>query len=254
MDTKARTAAQAKKDFEKALDSLAYNQHLWTVFEDFLDYTLLMLRWQDVKEEDFNELRKRYPTDKHHKLFAEAFYALADIADNDGAGFADPFGDYFMEHFSNKFKGQFFTPEHLCDMLTQMQGINELSDRATVCDPTCGSGRTLLSAAKLNRKMLFYAADIDLNCCKMTAINFMLNSMEGEVAWMNSLSMEHWKSWHIRTVSNGIGRVPYYIITGPGETRFIERLKNSVQECDATQVDDVKEELKVGKKNQLMLF
>lgn len=78
---------------------------------------------------------------------------------------------------------------------------------------------------------------------------------------MNSLSMEHWKSWHIRTVFNGVGRLPYYITSGPGETHFVTRLRNSVQEvqqsysveeCDAT--NDTKEIIKLGKKNQLFLF
>jgi len=176
MEQITRSSAQAKNDFAKALDRLAYTQQLWTVFEDFLDYALLMFRWQEVKESDFDELRKHYPKEEQYKLFAEAFCAMADIADNDGEGFADPFGDYFMEHFGNKFKGQFFTPECVCDMMAKMQGLENAEDKSTVCDPTCGSGRMLLSAAKINRRLIFYAGDIDLNCCKMTAINFILNT------------------------------------------------------------------------------
>lgn len=250
MEYQIRKQAQAKKDFEKALSSLAYTQNNWTVFEDFLDYTLLMLQWQDRKEEYFDDLKKRYPKEEQHKLFVEAFYALADIADNDGTGFFDPFGDYFMEHFGNKFKGQFFTPETVTDFMAAITISDDTPDGTIVCDPTCGSGRTLLSAAKCNRRIIFYGADIDLNCCKMTAINMMLNTMEGEVAWMNTLSMEHWKSWHIKKVFNGYGYVPYYITTGPGETHFVERLKNSIASKDIDEAN----ELKVGKKQQLMLF
>lgn len=247
MEQQIRSSAQAKKDFEKALDSLASNQQLWTVFDNFLDYALLMLHWQDVKEDHFDEIKKRYPKESQYKLFAKAFYAMADIADNDGSGFSDPFGDYFMEHFSNDHRGQFFTPQPVCDMMAQIT-IEDAHDDKEVCDPTCGSGRLLLSAAKINRKMKFFAADIDMTCCKMTAINFILNSMEGEVACMNSLSMEHWKSWHIRTVFNGMGRVPYYVTSGPGETNFVIRLKKSLEP------EESKEELKIGKRNQLLLF
>jgi len=242
--------AQAQKQFEKALSSLAYSQSLWNVFEDFLDYTLLMLRWHDVKEDHFSELKNRYPKEEQHKLFAEAFYALACMADNEGAGFYDPFGDYFMEHFGNKFKGQFFTPETVTDFMAQITIADDTPDGTSVLDPACGSGRTLLSAAKLNRKMIFYASDIDLNCCKMTVINMMLNTMVGEVAWMNSLTMEHWKSWHIRKVHNGMGYVPYYIESGPGETNFIQRLKNTIEAAGVQNAD----ELLVSKKGQIMLF
>jgi uncharacterized protein (DUF983 family) len=248
VDRQVRSSAEAKRIFEKSLERLAYTQHLWTVFEDFLDFSLLMLRWWDLKPEHFSELEKHYPDEKQHKLFAEAYMALGDIADNDGEGFKDPFGDYFMEHFSSDHKGQFFTPEHLCDMTAMMQGIQEAEEGATVCDPTCGSGRMLLSAAKLNRKCKFYAADLDLTCCKMTVINFMMNSMAGEVAWMNSLSMEHWKSWHVKLIINNGFYMPYYFETGPGETHFVERLKK------AFDVETSDSEVKMGKKNQLLLF
>ncbi len=244
------TSAQAKKEFEKCLSQLAYTQSLWDVFEDFLDYTLIMLKWQDLKDENFSGLVKRYPDKKQHDLLAQAYFAMGEISDNDGEGFVDVFGDYFMEHFSNKFKGQFFTPGPLCDMIAQMNIGDGAADGKTVCDPTCGSGRMLLSAAKLNRNMKFFAADVDLTCCKMTAINMILNSMEGEVAWMNSLSLEHWKSWHIKTTWYGATKLPYYFESGPGESDMVRMTKNAFNKEENQLTDEVK----VGKKNQILLF
>lgn len=83
-----RSAATAKIDFAKALDRLAYTGQLWKVFEDFLDYALLMFHWQDRKEEHFDDLKKRYPSQEQQELFAEALLLLGEIADNDGEGFA----------------------------------------------------------------------------------------------------------------------------------------------------------------------
>lgn len=249
VDKQLLTRKKAQADFEKALDQLARTQSLWSVFEDFLDYSLLMLRWQDRNESHFDELRQRYPDPTQHKLFAEAFYALADVADNDGQGFHDPFGDYFMEHFGNKFKGQFFTPDTITEFMAAIAISDDTPAGTTVCDPSCGSGRTLLSAAKHNRLMKFYAADIDINCCKMTAINMLMNSMEGEVAWMDSLRMEHWKSWHIRRVPFAGKYLPYYEVSGPGETCFIERLKATYEAKP-----EVKQQLQESKPVQLMLF
>lgn len=57
-----------------------------------------------------------------------------------------------------------------------------------VYDPVCGSGRTLLSAAKLNRLRLFVGQDLDLRCVKMTAINLAINGLRGRVIWGNTLS------------------------------------------------------------------
>jgi hypothetical protein len=258
-------SAEAIKQFEQALSQLAYSQSLWDVFQDFLDYSLLMSKWWDPNPANFADLEKKYPDAKQHKLFAEAYVAMADIADNDGTGFKDPFGDYFMEHFSSDRRGQFFTPEELCDMMAMLQKVehSEQPEKPTFNDPSCGSGRTLLSAAKLiNRRGTFHAADIDLTCCKMTVINFMMNSMKGEVAWMDTLRMDHWRSWHIQVVMNEAGiYMPYYYVSGPGETGFVERLKKSLEPEGITElpVPETRDPLlqvplKSTKKGQILLF
>jgi hypothetical protein len=112
---------EAINKFEKSLDQLAYSQTLWSVFQDFLDYSLLMLKWWDPNPTNFAELEKRWPEKKQHILFWEAYLAMADIADNEGEGFQDPFGNYFMDHFSNDHRGQFFTPDEVCDMIALLQ-------------------------------------------------------------------------------------------------------------------------------------
>ncbi|MGB8191849.1 MAG: N-6 DNA methylase [Chitinophagaceae bacterium] len=204
----------AKQRFENALQQLARSSSLWTVFTDFLDFSLHMMRWLDLKNENFSVLEKKYPQPEQAHLFAEAYMAIGDIADNEGTGFKDPFGDFYMEHLSNGNNGQFFTPEHICDMIALMQMGTSVKNDATVADPCCGSGRMLLAAAKINRNCLFYGADIDLVCCKMTVLNFLLNTLCGEVTWMNTLTMDRWKTWRINKVmdSNGFYR-PYYLET-----------------------------------------
>lgn len=202
--------------FEKALQSLAYTQSHWQVFTDFLDFSLLMLKWWDVKPEYFNDLEKKYPKPEQQRLFAEAYTAMAEMAH----GFSDPFGNYFMDHFSNDRTGQFFTPEPLCDMMAMIINPEGLEDGKTVCDPSCGSGRFLLSTAKINRKLKFYAADIDLTCVKMTLINFMLQSMPGEVAHMNSLSLEIWKVYKVYLLPHGDHVLPMYLEIQPHQSKF----------------------------------
>ena len=75
-------------------------------------------------------------------------------------------------------------------MISEMILDCNLADGQTVIDPTCGSGRMLLAAAKRNRHALFYGADLDVTCCKMTLINMLFNSLTGEITHMNSLSNE----------------------------------------------------------------
>ena len=215
------TTAAAAKQFADALNMLARTYSRWEVFNDFLDYTLLMMKWWDLKPENFSELEKKYSDEYSARLFAQAYESLSYMADDNGAGFKDPFGDFYMEFLSNDRTGQFFTPEDVCDMIAHMMIPADLQDGQSVCDPCCGSGRLLLSAAKINRKAIFYAADIDKTCCKMTLINFLLNSMTGEIAWMDTLGMKHWGSWHTKTILAGNGfYLPYYYETGAGNSRM----------------------------------
>lgn len=200
-----------RKRFDDALLYLGRTQSLATAFEDFLDFALLFVKWWDRRPEEYARLEEKYPTPDARDRFPEAYLAMADLADNRGTGFKDPFGDFYMEHLSNDGTGQFFTPEEVCDMMVLLQMGDDLPDNARVCDPCCGSGRLLLSAAKINRKPNFFAADVDLTCCKMTLLNFLLNTMSGEVAWMNTLSLQHWKSWRVGRVMAGNGvYLPYY--------------------------------------------
>src|SRR6202000_713806 len=59
--------------------------------------------------------------------------------------------EYLMRHFateSGKSKGQFYTPAEVSRVLAQLLGITTSTpNRATVYDPTCGSGSLLLKVA-----------------------------------------------------------------------------------------------------------
>ncbi len=223
------------KRFEDALLQLSRTQPIGTVFDDFLDFALLFIRWWEQKHEDYSALGRKYPEVDAAALFAEAYIAMADVADDNGAGFKDPFGDFYMEHLSKSRSGQFFTPETICDFMDQIQLGEEVPDNATVTDPCCGSGRLLLSAAKINRKVTFYAADIDLTCAKMTLLNFLLNSMCGEVAWMDSLGLKHFRNWKTGKVMLDNGYyVPYYKIIAPEESAFSQYQTNQTEEQQPT--------------------
>lgn len=58
----------------------------------------------------------------------------------------------------------------------------------------------------------------------------MLNSIPGEVAWMNALSMEHWRSYHINLILIGGMWLPTLKVTGAGKTSFVGRLEKIMQE------------------------
>jgi type I restriction enzyme M protein len=69
----------------------------------------------------------------------------------------------------------------------------------------------LLSAAKINRHLKLYGADLDITCCKMALLNMLFNSLQGEIAHMNSLSNDFYRGYKVQTTLIDGYHMPYYI-------------------------------------------
>jgi hypothetical protein len=192
------------KEFTSTFNRIAISKSEDSVFQDFLDICICALSLGKY-EEEYLAIVNRYRKEEVN-LFCELFAQMVIVMDNDGAGFTDCLGEFFTTSISRGRNGQFFTPHHVCDMMAAMT-INSEDSGKTVFDPCCGSGRMLLSAAKIARNNYFFGADIDTRCAKMTAINMCLNGLLGEVAWMDSLGMKHWGGYSIH-YAHACTRVP----------------------------------------------
>jgi len=170
------------------------------VFSDFLELTICALQ-MGAAEERYFQIIQRYDT-ADLEVFSKALAALTLQMTGDGSGLVDILGEFFEKEISHGLNGQFFSPQSLCDMLTGIVRSNGPGYR--VADPACGSGRMLLSAAKLNRSLLFYGADNDLTCVHMSAINLCLNGLFGEIAWMDTLTQNWYRSYRIELHSKGV--------------------------------------------------
>jgi len=187
------------------MQQLARRNSISHVFSDFLEMSVCALSL-GAMESRYLEIVGRY--DKHEvNLMADAFATLVMEMDDNGDGLRDILGDFFMEHISHGHNGQFFTPEPICEMMARMTNPVETGSR--ILDCACGSGRTLLAAAKINRNAFFYGADVDRNCAMMCLINQCLNGLLGEVAWMNSLSNQFFGAWKIQL--HPTGGIPYIV-------------------------------------------
>jgi hypothetical protein len=192
-----------KETFESVMDKLAVRHSTHRIFSDFL--TLMVCAFSLGKEEEkYLSVIQKY-NKQEASLFAEALAKLVIEMTGDGTGLIDVLGSYFQEHISFGRNGQFFSPQPICDMMACMTGPVKQGNK--ILDPACGSGRMLLAAAKSNRNALFYGADVDENCAKMTVINLYLNCLYGEVAWMDSLSNKFYGAWEINPTIKGVPRV-----------------------------------------------
>ena len=186
------------KNFTATFNKIAQSKQEEAVFTDFLDMVICALS-AGRYEEEYLSIVKRY-TKEEINLFSELMAEMIIVMDDSGSGLSDCLGEFYQVHLSRGRHGQFFTPPHVCDMMAQVTMNKEMTGK-TILDPCCGSGRFLLSAAKVSRNNYFFGADIDQRCVKMAAINLCLNALTGEVAHMNSLTGEHYGGYTIGRTS-----------------------------------------------------
>ena len=197
--------------FCKEMEMLGRRYDLARVFEDFLTIAMCSVhqvniasRLQD-KDADNEKLYldtiKPYNRDELNQ-FAKllSLVQLSVYEDH----YSDLLGQYFTEHITRGRNGQYFTPEPVCELMAKINGADKNISGQRVYDPACGSGRLLLQFAKTAPNNYFYANDVSLTCGKMSSLNFMFNGLRGEVACMNTLSMEWFKGWQINTPTLGI--------------------------------------------------
>jgi type I restriction-modification system DNA methylase subunit len=131
-----------KETFTQIMDQLARRHGIHNLFSDFL--TLLICAFSHgAKEEEYLNTIGKYEKPDAYK-FSDALGALVIEMTGDGDGMVDVLGKYFEENLSFGKNGQFFTPQHLCDLMARITNPVQVDNtNPRILDPACGSGRTL---------------------------------------------------------------------------------------------------------------
>jgi len=198
---------------KKKLQQLAYRYSINQVFDDFLHMVVCAFSVGRMEEEYFN-IAKRY-TPEEMQLFAEALAEMVLIYDNESSlngSWSDVLGNYFGEiqsHFSASARGQFFTPDSVCNFMAQILKDNpESNERIYVNDCACGSGRTLIAHSRTDtnqRFNTFYVAqDIDFRCVLMCVINFVMFGLSGVVIHMDTIRMNVYRGFRVMLPETGL--------------------------------------------------
>lgn len=256
------------KEVEKIFNKIGYKYGYYDVFSDLCTIAVCCFalgRYEDDYFAAFNkydkETQKLFP-----ELLAQIVLAYEENAHQDcgdGGAWCDPLGRLF-EMYSSKMgrqaMGQFFTPEHICDLMARL--TNDAEAKGSVCDPSCGSGRNLIAHSKMhvnNRLNCFYVgADLDSLCCRMTVLNLVFNGMKGVVIHMDSLSMEVFGGYRVHLPETGMGIVKLtkeqamsYVMTSKKD-----KTEDNVTGVTVTEVTEIKIPAKPTKEQfeQLSLF
>jgi hypothetical protein len=158
-------------------------------FSDFLEVVICALSGQQM-EDRYLEIAKRYSEgtkgSRGIDRMAEAFGLLVNQMEETRA---DILGDIFQGGITYGEHGQFYTPESVTDLMSQMTTEHDPEVRS-VSDPCCGSGRMLLAIAKINPHWRFHGQDIDIRCVRMCAINLAFRNLAGFVTHGDTLRNE----------------------------------------------------------------
>ena len=205
------------------LSTLEGRYRIGDVFRDFLYYSALRISnlcesvHLQERQKEMEELLQKY---ENHPILEKCFLSLtkAIVCNQQRGVLRDVLGAIFEAiGLSNAVTGQFFTPEHICRLMTKMttgDKIPELEKKPyiTVSDPCIGSGRMLLAFANEMQdqgynyctQMVGMAVDIDSTCVYMSYIQFSLYGIPAVVIHGNSLLVQEWSRWY----------TPAYILCG----------------------------------------
>jgi hypothetical protein len=216
MATKKSTAP----NLEKAIEKMAVGGHnqFADCFANFLDLALSF--FCNNMDERQMQLRKRVEEDENFKnAYKEAITAFGDEAED----YHDPLGDIFMSRISHGDHGQFFTPESISLLMSEIIMDDKIHDGMSINDPACGTGRTLFMALKHLRESkhvepTLYANDLSMTCAKMTLLNFCINSVDGAVTCGDALRLDYenftfFKLDKVRNLTTGAVLTTYWQYT-----------------------------------------
>lgn len=204
---KAKRIQGTKQEFLKIFHEMCYTRSAWQVWADLISATACSLANStdpDKENERYREREKEYAqcikrlggVDKPAKCFAIMVEALEQNPEQDFLG------ELYMElNLGNHWKGQFFTPYHICDFMAQIteRDIEEEIEKKgfiSICDPACGAGATLIAAANNAKKakhnfqnhILFVGQDIDRTAGMMCYIQMSLLGCAGYICIGNTLT------------------------------------------------------------------
>lgn len=255
-----------QKEFVKLIERLSYGHQIWRVFSDFCEMAALSFSNAILKnaerEERYLRIIGRYSKEEAQQFPKLLGLTAMGLEDWD----CDFLGEVFMGlELGNHWKGQFFTPFHLCRMMADMQAgdVAEIIARrgfVTGNDPCCGGGAMLIGLARALRDrginpqqhLHVTATDVDATAAHMCYVQLCWLHIPAVVIVGNSLSLEVTEAFY--TPAHHLGFWDYKLKRGhllgyePKDPAYAE------SEPVAALPEQVVESLPPAQKGQLTLF
>ncbi len=182
-----------KKEFCALMDRFAFRYSRWQIWNDFLTLSAISLaNVMPVPEKEEREKQYLSIINGYRKEDQEVFPKMLGLVvlALEGKPEQDFLGSlYHHLELHQEQKGQFFTPYHICEFMSEIQFAGHEKEELlqekgyiSVNDPACGAGAMLIAFANVAKKhginyqkqVLFVAQDIDRTAAMMCYIQLSL--------------------------------------------------------------------------------
>lgn len=191
------------REFEKQIRKISHRHNLWQVFADFCELAALTIYNQRVRFDEERENRYLETIRRYEKEDANGMAALLAITTHALAEDPHDFlGQMFMSlELSDHWRGQFFTPYHLCQVMAAMTFDDENIEKTkagqlvSIQEPACGGGAMVIAVAEHVKRqsgdvgfLRVHAVDVDRTAANMAYIQFSLLGIPAAVYTGNTLT------------------------------------------------------------------
>ena len=200
--------ARLDRDFIQTFQRLADRYSSWCVWQDFIFMSAAAIAnkydkrpgvWRK-REDEYNAIQNRYTLPEWKAMADMLAFTISALKENPAQDFL---GELFMRlDLGNHWKGQFFTPYHISELMALVTAGSDLKERIgqrgyiSMNDPTCGAGCMLVAFANVCSKqgvdyrnsVIFVGQDVDPIAAKMCYIQMATLDMAGYVVIGNTLT------------------------------------------------------------------
>lgn len=232
-----------EKQFLELFQRLSYCRSSWDVWNDFLSMAVISLSnsvpelYREDREQEYLSIINRYKKEEQ-EIFPELYGILVmAMTENPRQDFIGSM--YHTLHLEQQQKGQFFTPYHICEFMSEIQYASadaeaEIKQKGylSVNDPACGSGAMLVAFANVSQahginyqqNVLFVAQDIDRTATRMCYLQLALLGCPAIVICGDSLARPGLHP------DNDVWYTPFYYLNA---WRFVSKEQAAVtEECE----------------------
>ena len=182
--------------FNKIFERLAMVNDRSIIWNNWLDYciNLNLLSTQkyeiDFKgnEKEYAEMLSCWLLELNKELENKPYYDMLGLF----------YEELVTSHVKSKNIGQFFTPDDVTKLMTDLTLNGGTLPNQMCNDCACGSGRMLLSAHVQSKgDLICIGQDLDEVSCKMAVLNFWSHGVIGSILHQNTLTREFYQGWRV---------------------------------------------------------